>query len=415
MLILIAVNGLQPASILAESTPTVHVTVPEEVYVPQNFDVTVAVNGVTDLYGFSLDFVFDSQVVQLTGISKGNIFSSKESISTEIKKDFSTPGTLTYCRILTTNTTGVTGTGTLITMHFKAVGNGSFKWSVTRNSKEELSLAGSTARLLLSDSNVKDIAYTSTNLTRSIILDTTPPTLSASIKGGLYNSAQTVSINISEPGTIYYTTDGSVPTESSTKYTSPITINSSTSLRFMGVDRAGNKSVLYQEQYSIDTVAPTIVTASPVNNSVNLPVNQKFRVTFSENIQAGDKLSNITLKDASGNSRQITSSIINGNILEIIAVGDLDYFTTYTLSIPSGAVKDMAGNDLAAARSYIYKTINEVEDLNKDGVIDIKDIALLAQSYRLQSSDSGWNASFDLKEDGIIDLYDMVIIARKLK
>ncbi len=51
------------------------------------------------------------------------------------------------------------------------------------------------------------------------------PTLSPA--SGTYTTAQTVTISDSTPGAvIYYTTDGSVPTPSSTKYTGPITVSS---------------------------------------------------------------------------------------------------------------------------------------------------------------------------------------------
>jgi hypothetical protein len=52
----------------------------------------------------------------------------------------------------------------------------------------------------------------------------TPPTVSASPPAGTYTSAQSVTLTASAPGTIYYTTDGTTPTPSSTRGTSPVSL-----------------------------------------------------------------------------------------------------------------------------------------------------------------------------------------------
>jgi hypothetical protein len=57
-------------------------------------------------------------------------------------------------------------------------------------------------------------------------------TPSFSMLAGFYNSTLSVSISSTEPGaTIYYTTDGTVPTTSSSQYSGPITIDSTTVLK----------------------------------------------------------------------------------------------------------------------------------------------------------------------------------------
>lgn len=92
--------------------------------------------------------------------------------------------------------------------------------------------------------------------------DTTPPTVSASPLGGLYNAAQTVTLTASEAATIYYTLDGTAPTTSSTAYTTAIQLPATTTLQFFGVDSAGNAGSVNSQTYTIDITAPT-VTASP--------------------------------------------------------------------------------------------------------------------------------------------------------
>lgn len=56
------------------------------------------------------------------------------------------------------------------------------------------------------------------------------PTMS--VQAGFYSSAQSVTLSCSDPNTtIYYTLDGSTPTQSSTQYTGPINISQTTVLR----------------------------------------------------------------------------------------------------------------------------------------------------------------------------------------
>jgi hypothetical protein len=88
--------------------------------------------------------------------------------------------------------------------------------------------------------------------------DTVPPAVTASIPGGLYNATQSVALAASEQATIYYTTDGTAPTSGSTQYSTPFSIRTTTTLKFMAVDRAGNMSPVRVEQYTIDTLVPGV-------------------------------------------------------------------------------------------------------------------------------------------------------------
>jgi hypothetical protein len=60
-----------------------------------------------------------------------------------------------------------------------------------------------------------------------------------------------VTLAASEPGDIYYTTDGSEPTTSSARYESPISISQATTFKFIAVDVAGNQSEAFVQTYAI--------------------------------------------------------------------------------------------------------------------------------------------------------------------
>lgn len=73
-----------------------------------------------------------------------------------------------------------------------------------------------------------------------------------SVASGTYTSELTVELKTATDGTtIYYTTDGSEPSENSSKYESAITVDKSTVIKAIAVDGEGNKSTVSSAQYSI--------------------------------------------------------------------------------------------------------------------------------------------------------------------
>ncbi|MEW6183577.1 MAG: Ig-like domain-containing protein [Bacillota bacterium] len=184
--------------------------------------------------------------------------------------------------------------------------------------------------------------------------DTTAPTVTATPPGGSYNAAQSVTLAASEPAVIYYTTDGTDPTASSTEYAAPIAITADTTLKFMAVDQPGNQSVIYTETYIIDTTAPTVAGSDPAEAATGVPVDKTVYVTFSENVQPGANYGGIMLR--SGETVVTVTYSINGQVLTIDPAQNLNSGTAYAVYVPGGSVRDMAGNSLASDFTLNFTT-----------------------------------------------------------
>ena len=189
------------------------------------------------------------------------------------------------------------------------------------------------------------------NEVTNLIYTIPPPRAGVDNKGGLFNYNKAIRIWMSQAGTIYYTTNGTTPTTASTKYTGPVIITSTTTLKFIAVNLAGNVSPVYTEKYTIDKTAPRVTSTYPRNYATGVSRTYTIVIKLSESIKYGVNWSKIKVVNKYWRAVSI-SKWISGNTLYIKTKYRRLRYSYYTVYIPAAAIKDYAGN---LNRGYYFK------------------------------------------------------------
>ena len=111
--------------------------------------------------------------------------------------------------------------------------------------------------------------------TAAMLKDTSAPAVvTATPQPGTYNAAQQVELSAEAGTKIYYTTDGSAPTERSTLYSGPIAVNETQTIQAITVDRAGNHSGVATFSYTIEAAETQLsLNANPQSFTYGEPGN----------------------------------------------------------------------------------------------------------------------------------------------
>lgn len=106
-------------------------------------------------------------------------------------------------------------------------------------------------------------------VTASITLDTTPPVTTVGPIPGVYSTAPvSVTLATNEIASIYYTIDGSAPTTVSTRYTTPISVASTTTIKYFAIDTAGNVEAVNSGTWTVHSA--DMVSSVNINNGATL-------------------------------------------------------------------------------------------------------------------------------------------------
>lgn len=105
-----------------------------------------------------------------------------------------------------------------------------------------------------------------------------------------------------------------------------------------------------------DTTPPIILSITPSAGQINVNIDAAFVVKFNEPVAKGLNFAKIALLNSQRKAIPITLSI-KGDILTATLSSKLSWSSAYTLAIPNGAVKDLAGNRLAKPYSVSFRTV----------------------------------------------------------
>jgi methionine-rich copper-binding protein CopC len=111
-----------------------------------------------------------------------------------------------------------------------------------------------------------------------------------------------------------------------------------------------------------DTTPPQVLSVAPSDGAADVAVGSNLTINFSENIARG--VGNIEIRAGSANGtvfesfNAATSSrlTVSGSTLTIDPISNLTDGTRYFVVIPSGAIRDTAGNSYAGTSTYDFTT-----------------------------------------------------------
>ncbi|MGA3072031.1 MAG: chitobiase/beta-hexosaminidase C-terminal domain-containing protein, partial [Terracidiphilus sp.] len=161
------------------------------------------------------------------------------------------------------------------------------------------------------------------------------PAPTFSLAAGTYSTSQTVTIGDSQSGTtIYYTTNGTTPTTSSTVYSSAITVSATETLEAIAVEASYTNSAVASATYTIAPVLPT-PTFSPA----------AWTYTTSQSVTISDATSGTTIYYTTNGTTPTTSSTVYTGAITVSATETLKAIaveTGYTNSAVASATYTIA-------------------------------------------------------------------------
>jgi hypothetical protein len=183
--------------------------------------------------------------------------------------------------------------------------------------------------------------------TESYTVDTIAPATTASPEGGTFLTPQSVSLSCTD-GTgsgcalIYYTLDGSTPAIGKPIYTSPINIASTTTLKFLARDNAGNTEGVNTQSY---TILDTIPDAFSFTDQTDVLLNT-LTVSNTVTVSGTEAPAAISITDGEysingGSYTSVSATVNNGDTVTVRLTSSGAYSTIINATLIIGGVSDI--------------------------------------------------------------------------
>ncbi len=208
--------------------------------------------------------------------------------------------------------------------------------------------------------------YASASASAPVTVTGVMPTPTFLPVAGTYTSVQTVAIlDANSAATLYYTTDGSSPTASSTPYTNPITVGSSETLNAIAIASGYSNSAVSSSAYTIN-LPPTITSLSPASATAG-------GAAFTLTINGTNFTSNSTaqwggtaLTTTYGSATQLTAAVPASLIatagsasVTVTAAGATSSAATFTITAqPTPTITSLSPASATAGGAAFTLTIN---------------------------------------------------------
>jgi Chitobiase/beta-hexosaminidase C-terminal domain len=183
-----------------------------------------------------------------------------------------------------------------------------------------------------------------------------------SVKPGAYSAAVTLKMKDSTRGAvIYYTTDGWTPTESSTRYTGPITIDSTTTLQAIAISPSGGRSRIAKAVYTLNGLPP----APPAEQSTPATANAAVTPSASAKLllARGTAVPLVFASDVSSKKAEVGDNI-SMTLANDVKVGDVVVVKKGTPAVAT--VTEVDGNGVMGMPGEIFF---QVDSLLADGTV----------------------------------------------
>ena len=209
----------------------------------------------------------------------------------------------------------------------------------------------------------------------TLTIESQVATPSFSPVGGTYTSAQSVKITSATSGaTIYYTTNGTAPTKSSTQYTGPITVSSSMTLEAIATASGFFDSNVASASYTISSQVAATPTFSPAAGTY----------TSAQSVTLSDSTAGASIYYTTDGTTPTTSSTKYTSAINVASTATIK------------AIAAAAGFSQSAVATAAY-TINLPSNINYSGGftatgLDLNGIAKL-NGTRLRLTDTTQNSA----------------------